>query len=155
MGILAELLAEVEQVKGLRKELETERHDNDKWYRRYYHAHQFARIWKKLAKSQRKEHAYRICVIKDLRDLARHDRSFAENRQEALSTKLEQAHKLIDTLRKQCQDDYEDIQELREQRDLADRTVEREHNKAHHLAKEVSRLYTENYELREKIQCTG
>jgi len=156
MGILAELLAEVEEVKGLRASVDAEKKVaainlayGESWYRKFYTARQMARVWKRLAKHL----LWCKNVAEASRDIARKDRSFAENRNETLSTELEEAHKLIDTLRKQCKDDHEDIEELREQRNASDAAFAREYNKCGLLTGEVCRLYSENYELREKLRC--
>lgn len=171
MGILAELLAEVEEVKTLRARVDTEKkvaeinlEHGARWYRKYYATRQMARIWKKAAKRQlqwrKGTKDYNAILEKKNEALtealtnARLDRSYAENRNATRGTELEEAHKLIDILRKQCQDDYEDIRELREQRNAAERAAEIGYNKNQALLLEVSRLYTENYELREKIRCS-
>lgn len=148
MGILAELLAEVEEVKMLRARSEGYKKEADYWYDRACYSRIKAKAWKKLAKNL----LWRKNAAEAARDLARQDRSFAENRNEVLSTELDEAHKLIDTLLTQCKDDYEDIEELRAQRNGSDEAFEREHNKNHALLLEVSRLFSENEERRGK--CT-
>lgn len=120
MGILAELLAEVEEVKMLRARSEGYKKEADYWYDRACYSRIKGRAWKELAKS----FLWRKNAAEASRDIARKDRSFAENRNEVLSTELDEARKLIDILRTQCKDDYEDIQELREQRNSAERAAE-------------------------------